>query len=83
MKQELFITFGAGDWRISHRDSLQSYFSGCITHFGDDPRVHVGIMDQATLADVGSPRFEVRFHQGHDVTAGRDERRQDRKDVAQ
>src|SRR5687767_965121 len=83
VEEKLLVALGAGDWRINHCDSLQSYFSGRHRHVVDHARVHVRVVHESTFADVLSSRLELRFYQGNKIAASRDQRRQDRQDVTQ
>ncbi len=45
--------------------------------------MHGGILDQPAAADIPAAGFELRFHQRDDLAARRDQRRQDRENVAE
>jgi hypothetical protein len=83
VEKKLAIAFHPGDGRLDDRHTAQSYAIGCGDDLVDDPRLHGVIAHDSTLADVFTPRFELRLDEGDDVGVRPKQRRDSRKDLPQ
>src|SRR5262245_2330123 len=83
VEEKLLIACGTCNRRRCHADAVEPVRRGIGGHAREHGFVHVGIGDQAVLADIFSPSLELWLHEWDDVGVGRRNRPKSWKDMSQ